>query len=47
VIRDDLSYRLPMAARKDEIGLLGHALNFMAEHLQTRRPANTREGRRA
>ena len=36
VIRDDLSYRLPMAARKDEIGLLATRFNFMAEHLQTR-----------
>jgi len=36
VIRDDLSYRLPMAARHDEIGLLATRFNLMAEHLEAR-----------
>ena len=36
VIRDDLSYRLPMAARQDELGLLATRFNIMAEHLQAR-----------
>jgi signal transduction histidine kinase len=36
VIRDDLSYRLPLAARHDEIGLLATRFNLMAEHLQAR-----------
>lgn len=36
VIRDDLSFRLPMAARDDEVGLLAKRFNLMAEHLQTR-----------
>ncbi len=36
VIRDDLSYRLPMAARHDEIGLLATRFNLMAEHLLAR-----------
>ena len=36
VSRDDLSYRLPMAARSDEIGLLATRFNLMAEHLQSR-----------
>ncbi len=36
VIRDDLSYRLPLAERHDEIGLLAVRFNLMAEHLQAR-----------
>jgi len=36
VIRDDFSYRLPLAARHDEVGLLATRFNFMAEHLQAR-----------
>jgi signal transduction histidine kinase len=36
VSRDDLAYRLPMAARRDEIGLLASRFNLMAEHLQAR-----------
>jgi signal transduction histidine kinase len=36
VIRDDLFYRLPLAARDDEIGLLAKRFNLMAEHLQAR-----------
>jgi len=36
VIRDDLSYRLPMAARRDEFGLLATRFNLMAEHLEAR-----------
>jgi signal transduction histidine kinase len=36
VIRDDLAYRLPLAARSDEIGLLATRFNLMAEHLQAR-----------
>ena len=36
VTRDDLSYRLPQASRRDEIGLLASRFNLMAEHLQVR-----------
>ncbi len=36
VTRDDFSHRLPLAARRDEIGLLAGRFNLMAEHLQER-----------
>jgi len=36
VIRGDLSYRLPIAARHDEIGLVATRFNLMAEHLEAR-----------
>ena len=36
MIRDDLSIRLPLASRDDEIGLLAKRFNLMAEHLQAR-----------
>ncbi len=36
VIRDDLSFRLPLASRRDEIGLLATRFNLMAERLQAR-----------
>ena len=36
VIRDNLSYRLPLASRRDEIGLLATRFNLMAEHLEAR-----------
>jgi signal transduction histidine kinase len=36
VTLDDLSYRLPLASRHDEIGLIATRFNLMAEHLQAR-----------
>ena len=36
VIRDDLSHRLPLASRRDELGLVAARFNLMAEHLQAR-----------
>jgi signal transduction histidine kinase len=34
--RDDFSHRLPLASRRDELGLLASRFNLMAEHLQER-----------
>jgi signal transduction histidine kinase len=36
VTMDELSYRLPLASRTDEIGLIATRFNLMADHLQAR-----------
>jgi signal transduction histidine kinase len=36
VTRDDFSHRIPLATRRDEIGLLAGRFNLMAEHLEAR-----------